>query len=561
MKMHKAVVFLVFLMAFLLRVVGIGQFPGGFTPDEASFGYDAYSILKTGRDQWGVSLPIVLKSFGDDKLPLYSYLAIPSVAALGLNEFATRLPNALFGFLAVVMTFFLTKKIVFQREHKDDNQFFDAKYVPILAAFLLAISPWHVPLSRGAFEANLTTFFLTGGIYFFLKGLEKKDSYAYPIAAMLFGLNFFTYHSARFVTPLIVLALLFIFRKDIKASKSFIISGLLGFVFVLLLAYSMLSGAGSRISSASVFSLASQAGAERYQAQLGGMPSTLSLVFYNKVAFIGEKIARQYLSYFTPEFLVLKGPGEGTYGMLPGEGVLYLIEIVSLVTFVYFFLKGKIRGVGWLVFWILVAPIPAALSVGPGGAANRAAIMMPAIQIASAIGFYYLINSFELKKSFKYIPTFIVVSVLLFSGVNYFQKYFYLQSIKEGQAMFYGVSELFKNIDDSDYSRVVISKNISEAHMFVAFYKKIDPRIFQESSKSWDMKAHNVKWVDQLPEYTLGSKYEIKSIDWVADGRRPNVLLVGRPRDLESSGLPATIITYKDFSPAFVIFNTENFPI
>ncbi|KKQ43486.1 MAG: hypothetical protein US60_C0001G0001, partial [Microgenomates group bacterium GW2011_GWC1_37_8] len=98
---------LIILLSFIVRVVGIGKYPVGFTQDEASFGYDAYSLLKTGKDQWGVSFPLVLRSFGDFKLPLYTYLTVPSVAIFGLNEFATRLPNAIFGALAVLATYLM----------------------------------------------------------------------------------------------------------------------------------------------------------------------------------------------------------------------------------------------------------------------------------------------------------------------------------------------------------------------------------------------------------------------------------------------------------------------
>src|SRR3990167_1382093 len=98
-------------LAFVLRVVGLSSFPPGFTPDEASFGYDAYSILKTGKDQWGKPFPLVLESFGDFKSPLYAYLTVPSVAAFGLNKFAVRFPNAILGTLAVLAAYLLAGKL------------------------------------------------------------------------------------------------------------------------------------------------------------------------------------------------------------------------------------------------------------------------------------------------------------------------------------------------------------------------------------------------------------------------------------------------------------------
>ena len=195
--MKRFILPLILVVAFVLRVTWLDKYPAGFTPDEASFGYDAYSILKTGNDQWGHTLPIVLESFGDFKSPLYAYLTIPSVAIFGLSKFAVRLPNALLGTLAVLVVYLLTKEL------------FKDKKLAVVAALMLAISPWHIMLSRGAFEANLTTFFLPLGILLFLK--ER-----YTLSAIILGLNLFTYHSAKLVTPLIVGFMVFLYRDRLK---------------------------------------------------------------------------------------------------------------------------------------------------------------------------------------------------------------------------------------------------------------------------------------------------------------------------------------------------------
>src|SRR3989344_1369248 len=92
---------IIFLFALALRTVNLGDHPSGLTWDEAGLGYNAYSILKTGRDEFGTFLPIVFKSFGDYKPGIYVYLTVPSVAIFGLTEFAVRFPSALFGALAV----------------------------------------------------------------------------------------------------------------------------------------------------------------------------------------------------------------------------------------------------------------------------------------------------------------------------------------------------------------------------------------------------------------------------------------------------------------------------
>src|SRR3972149_9847803 len=198
---NKIVLGLIIAFALIVRVIGISKFPVGFTQDEASLGYDVYSLLNTGKDQWGVSWPLTFRSFGDFKMPLYSYLAIPSVAAFGLNEFSTRLPGALTGTLAVLVTYLM----VFQLFKGSGTV--KGRTLATMAAFLLALSPSPVSLSRGGFEANLTTLFIPLGIWAFLKGLERPKWML--LAAVSFGLNLFSYHAARLFTPMLVILLLF----------------------------------------------------------------------------------------------------------------------------------------------------------------------------------------------------------------------------------------------------------------------------------------------------------------------------------------------------------------
>ena len=208
--MRKWLLLGIILLAFILRTYDVYTYPPGFTPDEASFGYDAYSILKTGRDQWGKRLPLVLESFGDFKPPLYAYILVPSVGIFGLNKFSVRFPNALLGTLAVFATYLMVKEIF---KSKDDRPFpFKHRVIAKSAAILLAVSPWHIMLSRGGFEANLTTVLIPLAIYLFLKSLKKSKMLV--LSAFVFGINLFSYHSTRVITPVILLFLIFAYWKS-----------------------------------------------------------------------------------------------------------------------------------------------------------------------------------------------------------------------------------------------------------------------------------------------------------------------------------------------------------
>lgn len=113
--MNKIILVFIFILAFSLRIFQSGQIPGGFHADEAALSYNAYSLLQTGKDEYGKSFPLLLKSFGDFKPALYSYLDIPFIKIFGLNEFAARLPSALFGSLTIISVYLLIVEITKKR--------------------------------------------------------------------------------------------------------------------------------------------------------------------------------------------------------------------------------------------------------------------------------------------------------------------------------------------------------------------------------------------------------------------------------------------------------------
>lgn len=196
----------VILIAALLRVSFLSTVPNGFYCDEASDGYDSYSILKTLHDQNGEFLPLFAKALGNDyREALYIFITVPFIGIFGLNEFATRLPAALIGTFSVLILYYLVK------------EFFN-KEVALVSALFLAVSPWHIQFSRIAFSrALLLPFFLMLGLLFFVKSF-KQSNYGI-LSSLMFGLSLYTYSSARVFVPLFILGLVFIFWKHLWRDK------------------------------------------------------------------------------------------------------------------------------------------------------------------------------------------------------------------------------------------------------------------------------------------------------------------------------------------------------
>ena len=214
--MKKYSLILIILLAFVLRFYKLGTTPA-LNADEATIGYNAYSLLLTGKDEHGNSWPVHFQSFNDYKPGLYFYVVLPFVKVLGLNVWSVRIPGALLGVLAVLIIYLLTKELF-----KDEK-------ISVFSALLLAISPWHIHFSRGGWEVNLATFLITLGVWLFLKYVNSTKSKYLFLSVLVFAVSLYSYHAARIVVPLLGLSLVVIYQKVIfnKSTLKLIIFNLL----------------------------------------------------------------------------------------------------------------------------------------------------------------------------------------------------------------------------------------------------------------------------------------------------------------------------------------------
>jgi 4-amino-4-deoxy-L-arabinose transferase-like glycosyltransferase len=205
---------LILLLASVLRIFQLGKNPPSLDWDEASLGYNAYSILKTGNDEYGNHLPFSIRSFNDYKPPLYTYTTIPFIAIFGLNEFSVRLSSAIAGTIAVLAIYFIAVEIEPKKHSLSLAQ---------ISSLLLAISPWHLQFSRGAFEANLAlTCFLTS-VAAFLKWKNNKKVFLLLISATFAVASLYAYHSTKIVVPVFFVVLGLVNYKTIfKNQNSFL---------------------------------------------------------------------------------------------------------------------------------------------------------------------------------------------------------------------------------------------------------------------------------------------------------------------------------------------------
>jgi len=560
MKKYLFLLSVVFALAFLLRVIGITSYPVGFTQDEAGLGYDSYSILKTAKDQWGTSWPLTLRSFGDFKMPAYAYFATPSIYLFGLNELGVRLPAAVMGSLAVIATYLMVLSL---GKRKD---------FALLSALFLATSPWHISLSRGAFEANLTSLFLPLAVWSFIKGIEKPKWMI--LSAVFFGINLFTYHAARYVSPLVLLALKLAYSKEIRRNlgsaglggltKRFKWAIVVAVLFLGMAFGSMFTGAARRGLDITIFNPTDhwkQVADSRYEAIVSGVPETIARAFYNKPLYIFKTFSGGYLSYFSPSFLFTQGVSEWSYGMISGRGVMYLFEIILILAALASFLKNKgFNKMGVVLIWLALAPLPAAFTKGPGMSGTRAAVMMPALQIISAWGAIYILDWIKEKYLSRVASLFLgLLLVLLSLSLGAFlESYRYHAPLYASKDMQEPMAAIIERVSalEGGYDGIVLSRTLSVPNIWVQFYQKMDPKEVQKASRTWlRYEAQGVGYLDQIDEYSLG-KYIFGDIV-IEDLKGRNLLVVGRSSEFPLQTKPIESFNYLNGEPAYILVDAN----
>ncbi|MBI5123498.1 glycosyltransferase family 39 protein [Candidatus Roizmanbacteria bacterium] len=540
--MSKKILFLLLLivgLAFSLRIYNVTKVPPSPDWDEAAIGYNAYSILKTGRDEFGYFLPLSLRSFNDHKPAFYAYATIPSIAIFGLDVFSVRFPSVIFGTLTVLGVFFLCEAL---RKHLNNRLL--TVYYSLLTAFLLAVSPWHIQFSRVGFEVNSALFLLVWGAVFFFWSLEKPRFLI--LSAVFYSLSLYAYHSARVFVPLFVLALFLLFYRKLLVHKKVLAMALLvGFCLSLPAGLILLSPAGrERLGGVSIYS--DQTGLLRDNVRKIEQDKSLHLplgdILHNRRLTYLSRFVEGYLWNFTPKWLFISGDGVERHHA-PDMGVLYLLELPFILIGMYQLLKDKEKG-KWAVFlWFLIAPIADAPTNQTPHAVRSYFLVIP-LEIFSAVG---VITIYQILKKKAYGIILLSVICLLFTVnfVYYLDMYFHQMPKEFAPFWQYGYKQAIAKSAAlaPKYKKIIFSGKLEQPYIFYLFYTQYDPVRYQKDGGSLGIDFNN--WSYQ----TIG-KYEFKLLDWGKEEKSPDLLYVGRPQDFSGAVKIIDTVYYPDGKPA-----------
>jgi 4-amino-4-deoxy-L-arabinose transferase-like glycosyltransferase len=548
----KFLLILIILIASFFRLYKLSVNPPSLFGDELDLGYQAYSILKTGRDYQGNLLPIHFHSLAEWRTPLYLYSAVPTVAIFGITPLGVRLPAAIFGILSVYAIYLLSYKLT------------KNKYLGLLCAFLLSISPWHLQYSRAGFEVTEMLFFLILGLYLFLKSLSNPKLLWVSVFCLV--LTPWIYSTAKLFTPILLIFIFVVWRKEILSMKksNLFVAAFVGLAVGLPIIFNTLFGGGTqRIGDISVLN-------DTNMEQVVGQGRQLdnNKFIYNKYTYWGEKIINNYLQSFSTEFLLLKG--DVNLRQSVGTGELYLIEIIPLMLGLafFFFEKGRDTKIKLLMgFWLFIAAIPSAITLGGGTHATRLILVLPVLIFFISYGWvavYKLITQ-------KYKTAFTITISALYSlcMLFYFHQYYAVYPVTSARWWHYGWGPAITEIKsiDSNYDRVIISMSGEPAWIFFAGYYQYDPALWQkEFPIGNDMEiagfgkiSHTGKFYFGSPEdsvkiYGMGKYIDSKTL-YLANANEDGENLILHP-DKTPAGLKLIkAIPFPSGEPAFYLFS------
>jgi len=458
----------VVIVGLLLRFIDVSNDPPGLYVDEVSIGYNAYQILTTGKDEYGIAHPLWFRSYGDYKLPVYIYMVAGSMAIFGKTEFAVRFPSLIAGILTIPLFYLFLEKLVCLE--KDTVLRKRLTYVPLLASFLLAISSWHIQFSRGGFEITVGTLFYLLGVYLFIMWLEKKKTWSILVSVLSFILAMYTYHTFRILSPL---ALLFIaYREKVYKHPKTLPAILAVVVLCLPIILFTLSPHGSeRFSATSAF------------AQLKMTNIWQQLINY-PLLFLSN-----YLSFFSFDFLFSFGDGIGRH-QIPLFGELYRWQLPFFLAGIYFLLRQKksiIKNTTLLLF--LTAPLAGALAVPSPHALRSLPLVIPCM-VLIAIGVVFIIQKIH---RFKIVLLSLLIIIATYEFLFYL--HFYYVHYPQVNQLDWGAG--YKGIvqatsqQKSKYTYIVVDDVLNYAPEYFHFY---DPSIrYMMVSESWQKPK---KWGD-----------------------------------------------------------------
>jgi hypothetical protein len=475
-------------ITFIIRLTGLGFSPPGFFCDETSIGYNAYSIMLTGKDEHGIILPVFFKAFGDYKNPVFVYLATIPIKFFDLSVFSVRLTSAFLGIGSILLFIYFLYLL------KRDWIF------ALAGGLVMSLMPWHFQFSRVAFEAISMVFFLTLDMVFFTLFLKKRKAIYYLLFGLSMVISFFTYSTGRLVVPMSAILVALIWSEELFGFNIFVlIKRAFYFYFLPRARLCERSPVKNKSKSESkifnklnilisilVIALLGLILAYDHLIDPTGIltrPHEVLIIDDNPPLYlIADRFFDNYLAHLSPAFLFQHGDlnyrhSSGVSSMLFTS--FFFPLLVGLVYFVDRFKKSK-----WAAFLVLEFFLfPAASSItviNEGAQATRTIHIVPFLAVIITYGFWQIFKF--LGKKYHYLIAGLLIFTM-FETVMFYKYYFTIYPTSAGAIYDFngGMPKALEFAFAQKAPYYYISTSVCSYRIEIPFFMKYPPAKFQQS--------------------------------------------------------------------------------
>ncbi len=483
----------------------LNKLPPELFGDEVDVGYQAYSLLKTGQDLYGQTLPSYIRSLAESRAPLLIYATVPTIAIFGNNEWGVRLPEAIFGSLAPLILFLLVYKLS------------RSPALSLSSSLALAIMPWHIYYSRSAFEVVIMLDLIMLGSLLFLKR-------RFEFSALSFALAMYTYSTAVLFVPIWTVCLVLIHRQRINLK--FIITGL---IVALPLLYQIVLGSASQRFS--VLNVANNGDFIKRLTELrNNSGPIIGHLIYNKPETFINAVFANYLRSFSSDFLFVKG--DPTYRhSIQIIGQLFPFTAPFVLLGVYYLISRK--KFFWLA-WLILAPLPSSLTADGGYHATRLFLMIPPLAVSMGAGAYLVYCWVPLRwRRLVFSGVVVILSWQMFSSGYYYIVHYRLESWRWWHVGFKDAMTQVGRLAPN-YSQVFINNTYEPSLERFLFWTSYPPQEFHRQFTVDQAIANvtpNYNGFFLGPKYYFGQFSDNAKSKGVANSLLPNSLYVISQRD------------------------------
>lgn len=499
-KLLTAVILtLIILFGAYLRFANLEDNPNGLYVDEASTVVNAWSILETGKDEYGKSYPLAFRFLGSFTPPLYTYLTSAVIYLNGLSITSVRLISAISGVTLVVVFYFLIISL----------KFIKSPLTAIFATALFAIAPWAIFYSRIGYEINLAFLLYSLGVLFLWLGIKNSINLIFGLVFLSLSTN--AYHSERLLSHITVLCFFILFRKILLIRKNVKVLTV-GFLLYILMLLPQILIFFTPANTSRGLGLFYSGELTRQINDLSFLPVFLSA----PIAFVREFMSL-YLTYFSPRSLFFQGDSDLQRSLpelsvfYPWMAFFYFIGLLSLIK-TYKTVSSK-----FIFLLLIITPIPAALTGDPFSTQRVLPLLLP-LMVTITFG----LDRF-LKWNTKISATVILIFFTL-SLLYLYRSAAVLFPNERAKIWGYGFEELSEEIKKNPNKKFLIDTGrIKPAYIELTYYLKIPPESLQAAIDP-NLKTRyyfDTNWKDH---YILDN-FETRIINWEEDIFKDQILV------------------------------------